>query len=421
MKDKDSKTNNKEIKIDNDCIFSKENVNMGHQPEFDYLKTLGVFEITVVHIYIFYNFGFLLKFVKHISLILTAGALMSLMGTGVKYSRHHEIKYYIARGFVLLTLAQYFNLVRDCLPNLIAWWATGKPKFISRALLVIRGDILTFAGLSQFLLALFIKMKLSDITILIIGTIMNFISYPLFNIMKSPSNYLLSQFLGYFVLTKAESYFPICGYFVFVAFGHWMGGFYQKMVNKDKYCNRILIIFVPILAVYHYCRCHYDFPMLPSFNSEEHFMLSPGPDAIARCVAILVFLAGFYKIDKMLGKTPEFISHCGKNLTQYYMISFIVTMHMNVFMKATRGEKYTADFKYIDIFAFALLYFSRVLIKMNDKYIHFTITTLKNPKRKIVFSLIWILAIISVIYIYPKVDVYANQWNNYLDEYANDA
>ena len=94
-------------------------------------------------------------------------------------------------------------------------------------------------------------------------------------------------------------------------------------------------------------------------------------------------------------------------------------MHMNVFMKATRGEKYTANFKYIDLFAFVLLYLSRILIKMNDNYIHFTITTLKNPLRKIVFASIWILTIISVIYIFPKVEVYANQWNDYLDEYAN--
>ena len=94
MKDKDSKTNNEEIKIDNNYIFSKENVNMGHQPEFDYLKTLGVFEISIVHIYVFYQYGYLIKFVKHISLLLTAGALMSLMGTGIKYSRHHELKYY---------------------------------------------------------------------------------------------------------------------------------------------------------------------------------------------------------------------------------------------------------------------------------------------------------------------------------------
>ena len=39
MKEKDSKK--KDDKIDNDYIFSKDNINTSHQPEFDYLKTLA--------------------------------------------------------------------------------------------------------------------------------------------------------------------------------------------------------------------------------------------------------------------------------------------------------------------------------------------------------------------------------------------
>ena len=43
MKDKDSNSKQLETKIDNNHIFSKENVNLGYQPEFDYLKALSVF------------------------------------------------------------------------------------------------------------------------------------------------------------------------------------------------------------------------------------------------------------------------------------------------------------------------------------------------------------------------------------------
>ena len=72
----------------------------------------------------------------------------------------------------------------------------------------------------------------------------------------------------------------------------------------------------------------------------------------------MVTLAIFYKLDKFLGKTPEFISHCGKNLTQYYMISYVITMQMNVCMKAVKGEEYPSQFNYTDLFAFMLLIFS---------------------------------------------------------------
>ena len=416
MSDKESKSRKNETKIDENLIFSKENVNMGHQPEFDYLKTLGVYEIVLTHVYITFSYGYLIKFIRHIAIMLSAGGLMILMGMGMRYSRHHELKYYIARGFVLLTVSQYFNILRDSLPNLIAWWATGQKNFISRAMLVLQTDILTFSGLAYFLLALMKKMKLSDNSILIIGIIMNFVCYPLFKLVKFPDNFLINQFLAYFIPTYAEAYFPLCTYFIFVAFGYWMGGIYLKISNKDKFYNRILIFFLPIVAVYHSLRTYNKIPLLPEFSSSEHYCISPGPDAIARCIANLVALAIFYKMNKILGGTPEIIAHCGKNLNQYYMISYTITMHIGVFMKAIRGEKSTSEYKYSDILAFMLLFLSRILIDLNDKYIHFTITTLKNPMRNIVFALIWILTVVLVIYIYPKVEVYATVWNDYLEE-----
>ena len=417
MTDKESKSKIKEVKIDNDSIFSKEDVNTGHQPEFDYIKTLGVLMIVVSHLYIEFSIGYLLIILQDLGIIITAASLMFPMGVGMKYSRHHEIKSYAIRGITLLTLAQYFNLLRDCLPNLIAWWATGKDNFISRALLVMRGDILTFAGLSHLFIALMKKMKLSDVSILIIGIIMNFIAYPLFKIMKFPSNFLLSQFLGYFVMTDAESYFPLFGYFIYVAFGNWIGGIYKKICNKDKFYNRIFIFCFPIVIIYHYFRKTNKIPLLPEYNSYEHYSLSPGPDAIHRLMSHMALLAIFYKIDKILGKTPYFIIHCGKYLNQYYMISYIITMQLNIFLKAFGGDKYTSEIKNIDLLVVIISFSCRILIDMNNKYIHFTITTLKNPMRTIVFSLIWIITIISVFYIYPKVKVYATFWNNYLNEY----
>ena len=116
MADKRSGEKQKGEIIEKNCIFSKENVNMGHQPEFDYLKTLGVFCITTAHVYLHYNInGYLYSLVYYLCTILTAGALMILMGIGMKYSRHHEPKNYFERAFVLLTMGQYLNILRDSL------------------------------------------------------------------------------------------------------------------------------------------------------------------------------------------------------------------------------------------------------------------------------------------------------------------
>ncbi len=412
-----SESKQNERKVEHNYIFSKANVNMGHQPEFDYLKTLDIFLMILLHVYDNYSKGYIYHIIDFLSFICGAAGLMFLMGIGMKYSRHHEPKNYISRGVVLLTMGQYVNLIRNALPNIIAWWATGNKKFIARALLVLQADALTFAGISFLFLALLKKIKASDICILFIGIIMNFSAYPLFKIMKQPNSYLLKQLLGFFVVTKAEAYFPLCSYFIFVAFGYWLGGIFQKIANRDKFYNLILIFCLPISTLYYYIRSHYNLRMLPEYFTEEDYILSPGPDAIATCMANLTSLAIFHKIDKILkGKTPEFIIHSGKNLNQYYILSYFFILPINTFLRATRGEDFPSKMKYPTLFALTCLFISRILIDINDNYIHLTIFALKNPMRNFVFSLIWIMTVISVIYIYPKVEVYATIWNNYLYE-----
>ncbi len=411
MEDKKTKLKQKETLIKDNCIFSKDNVNVGHQPEFDYLKTLGVFLIILTHFEQSFSEGILFNIAMNISYTLKAGALMVLMGIGMRYSRHHEITNYFSRGFVLLTQGQYVNILRSTLPSIFAWWATGDKRYISSAMLILQADILSFSGIAFIFLGILKKIKLSDKCILIISIIMNFFACALYKIMKSPNDYLLSQFLGYFVLTNAEAYFPLCSYFIFVAFGYWLGDIYQKISNKDKFYNRILIFCLPISAIYYYFRIRYNFLNLPKLISIENYSLAPGPEAIATCIINLVVLALYYKLDKFLKKTPEFVRHCGKNLNQYYIISDIVTIQMKIFLLATRGDEF--NIKYPTLLCFLLLIFCRILIDINNKYIHFTIFTLKNSKRNFVFILIWSITIICLIYVYPKVDRYTTMWNDY--------
>jgi len=421
MENKESESKQEDKQIEHNCIFSKEKVNLGHQPEIDYVKALCVFLIVLQHIYQNFTsdsseFIFMIMYVLSNS-ITPATALMLLMGIGMKYSRHHEIKYYITRGISLLTMAQVLYLLRETIPNLIAWWITASKLHISRALLVLQTDILTFAGLSFLFLALMKRIKLSDSFIFIIGIILNIGAAVLYTKMKSTNNYILSIFLGFFILTDAEAYFPFCCYFIFVAFGYWIGGIYQRISNKDKFYNLILIFCLPSVIIFHYLRFNYDILSLLPYTLLECFCLMPGPIAIIFFMSTFIYLAISYKINKMLkGKTPGFITHLSKNLNQYYFISYVITVQTSVFLKATKGEKYPSEMKQGTLYSFILIIFCRIVIELNDKYIHFTITTLKNPMRNYVFVFIWILSFISFIYIYPKVEIYANIWNNYLNE-----
>ena len=417
MADKRPESKRKEEKNSHNSIFSKENVNMGRQPELDYYKAILIFIMVLVHFYENNARDIFSYSIEFIGILSGAPGFMFLMGIGLKYSRHNDTSNYISRGIVLITKGQIVNFLRYALPNLIAWWTTGNKIFISRALIVLQPDILTFAGFSFFFFALLKKNKLSDNSILTIGFIMNITGFLLFHFITPPKSFLLKQLLGFFVLTYTESYFSFLSYFIFVAAGHWFGGIYQKVSNKDKFFNIILISFIPTVYFYYYLRVYYNFPMFPEWGSDEHFCLNPGPDAIASCMCTVIAFGIYNKIDKIFkGKTPHLITHTSKNLNKYYMLHYILIIQISTFVRATRGDIFPSKFKYPTLYAIMILVLCKIIIDINDNYIHFTITNLKNSVKIVVYPLIWMTTIISVIYIYPKVETYTTFWNNYLYE-----
>ena len=407
----------KEKKNEENSIISSEKVNMSHQSEFDYLKAFLLFLMINDHLYDSYSTGnyYVYKIMEFVIFVLGAGGFMLSMGVGMKYTRHHEPKDYIERAIILLTQGQLFYIVRDGLPNLIAYWASGNKMFISRAMLVFQTDILTFSGITFIFLALMKKINVSDINIFLISIILNIVALYLFNTFKPPSNYLLSQFLGNFIITDAESFFPFFNYFTFVAFGYWLGGILQRITNKDKFYNLFLIVCLPFETIYYIFRKHYDFPGFPKYFTYLHYCVYPFPDSFASCICNVTALAIFYKIDKMLkGKTPGFITHCGKRLNEYYIISSLFILNLKTILIIAKGEDFLSKMTSPHIFSIIIIIFSRIIIEINDKYIHFAITTLKKPLRNYIFALIWIATIIILIYTYPKVESHATVWNDYL-------
>ena len=61
MKEKDSESKIKDDKPDNSFIFSNENVNIGHQPEFDYLKSFALIIMIASHLNVGYSYCYIYK------------------------------------------------------------------------------------------------------------------------------------------------------------------------------------------------------------------------------------------------------------------------------------------------------------------------------------------------------------------------
>ena len=397
--------------------FDENKVNTGRQPELDLLKALCVVGMIMVHVFLDQGKNVMPSVMDDYMTEFFGGAtFMVCMGIGMCYAHKQSPGSYVARAAGLLTIGQFLNILRNSIPNLIAYWITGKPFFIANAFLILQSDILTFAGLAFLLMALFKKLKLKDSTILGIGVLLNLAALVIWNLNPNPvpDNYLVSQMLAFFIITNAEAYFPLFCYFIFVAFGYFIGSYYPRIKDKDALSLRIISICFPVAAVYYVIRFTVDMPFLPELGSDLQYNMKPTPDAIMACIFTLGFLAVLYRFVRAIGgKLPGIVNHFSMHINRYYCISYLFILPVQTIMIATTGKLFPGKIVPIlyGLFVIAACY---CLIELNERYWHISFVKMKGTKLIIFTASVWIATVAIAAYAYPRIDEFANIWNDYL-------
>ena len=395
--------------------FADKPVNTGRQSELDLLKALCVLGMIFVHVLLDLGKDVMPSVIDdYLTEFFGAATFMICMGIGMCYMRRQTPSSYLIRGFGLLTIGQFLNIVRNALPNLIAWWITGKQFFIANSLLILQSDILTFAGLAFLLMALFKLCKFKNSVILGISVLMSLAALIMWHTVPSPENYLLSQMAGFFVISTAEAYFPLFCYFIFVAFGYFIGGYYPRVKNKGALANRIMLICFPVSIAYYVCRFIFEWSYLPELGSDMQYNMKPTPDAIATCLFTLGILALLAKIMEAAGgKLPHVLQHFAENINSYYCVHYMFVLPVQTILIATTGHLLPG--KVIPILYGALVaVICYILISLNEKYWHIHFATLKGTKMIVFTASVWLLTIAITAYAYPRIEEFANIWNEYL-------
>lgn len=396
-------------------FFAKEKVNTGRQPELDLLKALCVVGMIFVHVLLDLGKDVMPTVIDdYLTEFFGAATFMICMGIGMRYMRKQSPGTYVVRGFGLLTIGQFLNILRNALPNLIAWWITGKQFFIANAFLILQADILTFAGLSFMLMALFKRLKLSDGAILGVSVGMSLLALILWHVVKMPESYMANQMIGFFIISDAEAYFPLLCYFIFVAFGYFIGGYYPRIKDKHGLANRVMAICFPLALIYYICRFTMDMSFLPELGSDMQYNMKPTPDAIATCLFTLGFLALLERfVEAIGGKLPKFVGHFSAYINSYYCLSYLFILPVQTLLMALTGEVLPG--KVLPIlycfFVTAACYF---LIEWNEKKWHIRFATMKGKKLVIFTVAVWVATVAIAAYAYPRIEEYANIWNEYL-------
>ena len=331
-----------------DKIFYKEPLNTSRQWELDLARAVIIFCLALIHVTIECTTdeglcsGIPYLFDTIIGGPFSAPMYMFVMGVGMCYTRRNTPKDHFIRGAKIFAVGYALNICRFLIPYSIGYFITGDYGVYIEPLLykVLGNDILTFAGLAMMILALFIKLKLSNAWIFIVctamcglGTLLNGVDVeaPLGNI-----------FLGYLIGTEDAagmvlSDFPILNWLIFPACGYIFGAILKHVKDKNYFYLIFSLPALIIAIVYFALGIYFERGMFgEGQNCYYHMIFS---DVFASICLTVGMIGVYYFILKIFPrKLFYFAWSISENITPIYFIHWVlVSFVVNLCMYVIRG------------------------------------------------------------------------------------
>ena len=217
-------------------------VNTKRQTEFDYVKTLALFFMVIIHVleeissygaYEVMPVGFWENLVEFGAGPLAAPAYMCAMGVGIIYSRRREPSDLFRRGVRLLILAAGLNLARGLIPTASVSAIRGTIDPDRLFYLTFNVDILHLAGLSFLLTALLRKLRVPPLAFVPVAIVMQIVGNLLPPLTEDCPVPL--YILGSLFHTSPLSAFPLLICYIHVAVGIAFGDILIRQKELERF------------------------------------------------------------------------------------------------------------------------------------------------------------------------------------------
>ena len=251
---------------------------------------------------------------------------------------------HLKRGAGIFVIGYLLNICRFLIPYLVGYAITGDyEQYIDLLLYKVLGnDILTFAGLAMMLMALFIKLKISSVVLVIMGLVMSFAGTQLNGI--DVGNPLGNIFLGYVIGTedaagKVFSDFPILNWMLFPLCGYVFGGILKKVKDKKLFYLTFSLPAIMIAVVYWVYGISQEVGMFGEGQNCYYHMIFR--DALGSLALTVGMIGVYYFVQKILPKKwMDCACRISANITTVYCIHWVlVTVSVNVVIYIARGTQ----------------------------------------------------------------------------------
>ena len=331
-----------------DKIFSNELVNTSRQWEFDLARAVIIFCLALIHVTIECSTdeglcsGIPYLFDTVIGGPFSAPMYMFVMGVGMCYTRKNSPMEHFVRGAKILTVGYILNICRFLIPYSIGYAITGDYGYYIEPLRykVLGNDILIFAGLAMMIMALFVKLKLSNIVMLIIATVMCGFGTLLNGVdVGTP---LGNIFLGYLIGTEDAagmvlSDFPILNWLMFPICGYAFASVLKRVKDKNLFYLTFSLPALIIAIVYFTFGIYFERGMFgEGQNCYYHMIFS---DVLASLCLTVGMVGVYHFIIKIMPKKLFYIAwSISENITPVYFTHWVlVSFVVNLWMYVVRG------------------------------------------------------------------------------------
>ena len=331
-----------------DKIFSNESINTRRQWELDLARAVIIFCLAIIHVVIECTTdeglctGIPYLFDTIIGGPFSAPMYMFVMGVGMCYTRNNTPRNHFARGAKIFAVGYALNICRFLIPYAIGYWITGDYAVYMEPLLykVLCNDILTFAGLAMMIMALFVKLKFSNIVMLIVAAIMCGFGTLLNGVdVQSP---LGNIFGGYLIGTEDAagmvlSDFPVLNWLMFPVCGYVFGSVLKRVKDKKLFYLSFSLPALIVAIVYFAFGIYFERGMFgEGQNCYYHMIFS---DVLASLCLTVGMIGAYYFILKVFPKKLFYVAwSISENITPIYFIHWVlVSCVVNLCMYVIRG------------------------------------------------------------------------------------
>ena len=313
------------IKLIKKC-FAEEQVNLGRQRELDVAKGIAIIFMVFAHAFetlawffdpeasMELSYGIFDQFLGG---SFAAPLFMFCMGISFCYSRKNSASDMFRRAWVMVGIATLLEVARTAIPGLLEWLSFGDPECIEYVYLFFNADILQFAALAMFVIALFKKLKLKPICMLGIAALFSVVGQLLQWV--STGSDVGDIVAGFIWRSYDYSYFPLLNWLIFPVCGYVLGSAWQRLQDKDAFFRIVTPISWAITAVYFGSMAivgewYY-------FSGGDYYGLGTG-DALFSLAVCFAMIGLAYYLDKWCGSIARWLGSMGNRVTSIYCIHY---------------------------------------------------------------------------------------------------